>query len=170
MKALTLTEPYASLVMIGAKKIETRSWYTNYRGPIAIHAAKGMTGDDLRFALTNPAVSVPLGWGPYRWQADRVKEAFPVTRGKVIATATLVHCGEIGCNRAGWCGYYDRYGNSHENDWTGVRESERALGLYVDGRYAWILADVVRLPEPIPATGALGLWEWEPPAGLEGAA
>ena len=39
MKALTLHQPWASLIAIGAKKIETRSWATSYRGPLAIHAA-----------------------------------------------------------------------------------------------------------------------------------
>jgi hypothetical protein len=41
MKAISLTQPWATLVAIGAKRIETRSWATKYRGPIAIHAAKG---------------------------------------------------------------------------------------------------------------------------------
>ncbi|MFL5577327.1 MAG: ASCH domain-containing protein [Gemmatimonadaceae bacterium] len=41
MKALTLTQPWATLVAIGAKTIETRSWPTHYRGEVAIHAAKG---------------------------------------------------------------------------------------------------------------------------------
>jgi hypothetical protein len=35
MKVLTFTQPWATLVAIGAKRIETRSWYTNYRGPLA---------------------------------------------------------------------------------------------------------------------------------------
>ncbi len=39
MKAITLWQPWASLIAIGAKKIETRSWATKYRGPLAIHAA-----------------------------------------------------------------------------------------------------------------------------------
>lgn len=41
MKALSLTQPWATLVIIGAKKIETRSWYTGHRGTIYLHAAKG---------------------------------------------------------------------------------------------------------------------------------
>ena len=40
MKAITLTQPWATLVAIGAKRIETRSWRTFYRGPLAIHAGK----------------------------------------------------------------------------------------------------------------------------------
>lgn len=41
MKALSLTQPWATLVAIGGKRFETRSWSTKYRGPLAIHAAKG---------------------------------------------------------------------------------------------------------------------------------
>src|SRR5258708_5270609 len=40
VKALTLWQPWASLIAVGAKTIETRSWSTSYRGPLAIHAAK----------------------------------------------------------------------------------------------------------------------------------
>jgi len=39
VKALTLHQPWASLIAVGAKRIETRSWSTSYRGPLAIHAA-----------------------------------------------------------------------------------------------------------------------------------
>lgn len=39
MKVLSLTEPYATLVKKGIKKIETRSWKTNYRGKLYIHAS-----------------------------------------------------------------------------------------------------------------------------------
>lgn len=40
MKALTLHQPWASLIALGVKTVETRSWSTAYRGPLAIHAAK----------------------------------------------------------------------------------------------------------------------------------
>lgn len=39
MKALTIWQPWASLLACGGKRFETRSWATSYRGPIAIHAA-----------------------------------------------------------------------------------------------------------------------------------
>lgn len=39
-KALTLHQPWASLIALGVKTIETRSWSTKYRGPLAIHAGK----------------------------------------------------------------------------------------------------------------------------------
>ena len=43
MKVLTIKEPWASLIIEGYKKYEFRSWKTNYRGKILIHA--GMSCD-----------------------------------------------------------------------------------------------------------------------------
>lgn len=40
MKVLSIKEPFASLILNGMKKIETRSWKTNYRGELFIHASK----------------------------------------------------------------------------------------------------------------------------------
>ncbi len=54
MKALTLTQPWATLVAIGAKCIETRSWRTSYRGPLAIHAAKGFPKAAWNLCLGQP--------------------------------------------------------------------------------------------------------------------
>ena len=39
MKVLSLTEPYATLIKNGYKKMETRSWKTNYRGKLYIHSS-----------------------------------------------------------------------------------------------------------------------------------
>ena len=50
MKALTLTQPWASLVALGLKQVETRSWSTRYRGPLAIHAAKVFPSEARAFA------------------------------------------------------------------------------------------------------------------------
>ena len=37
MKALSIQEPWASLIIAGKKTIELRTWRTHYRGPILIH-------------------------------------------------------------------------------------------------------------------------------------
>ena len=50
-KTLTIAQPWATLVAIGAKQIETRSWQTNYRGDIAIHAGKGLVASGGRSGL-----------------------------------------------------------------------------------------------------------------------
>ena len=43
MKALSIRQPWAWLIVNGHKDIENRSWPTRFRGPVLIHAAKGMT-------------------------------------------------------------------------------------------------------------------------------
>ena len=56
MKALTIKEPWASLIVQGFKKYEFRSWKTNYRGKILIHA--GLSREDVdRFKDYNLDIS-----------------------------------------------------------------------------------------------------------------
>lgn len=50
MKALSLRRPWPWAVFSLDKDIENRDWYTSYRGPLAIHAAKGLTRDEMRGA------------------------------------------------------------------------------------------------------------------------
>lgn len=40
MKALSLKQPWAGMIARGQKTIETRTWSTSYRGPLAIHASQ----------------------------------------------------------------------------------------------------------------------------------
>ena len=40
MRAITIQQPWASLIMAGIKDVENRSWSTPHRGPLAIHAGK----------------------------------------------------------------------------------------------------------------------------------
>jgi hypothetical protein len=42
MKAISLIQPYGQLIIDGRKRIETRSWRTNYRGELYIHCSKGI--------------------------------------------------------------------------------------------------------------------------------
>lgn len=51
MKALTICQPYAEMIMLGDKRIENRTWPTTYRGPLLIHAGKSrdwLEADDER--------------------------------------------------------------------------------------------------------------------------
>lgn len=47
MKAITICQPYAHLILQGRKTCENRTWFTNYRGPIYIHAGKNLSWLDL---------------------------------------------------------------------------------------------------------------------------
>lgn len=69
MRAITLYQPWASLIADGRKTFETRSWDTRYRGPIAIHAGQRV---DAEYA-------VACGYKP---------EGLP--RGAIVAVARLV--------------------------------------------------------------------------------
>jgi hypothetical protein len=40
VKALSILQPYAWLIVQGIKPVENRTWYTGYRGPVLIHAGK----------------------------------------------------------------------------------------------------------------------------------
>lgn len=55
MKALSIRQPWAWLIIHGGKNIENRSWHTKFRGRFLVHAAKGMTNkeycDGLEFAM-----------------------------------------------------------------------------------------------------------------------
>ena len=51
MPAITLHQPWASLIAQGIKQFETRSWGTTYRGKLAIHAGKKHENDDRLLAL-----------------------------------------------------------------------------------------------------------------------
>ena len=48
MKAITLKQPWATLVAEGLKKYEFRSWRYNYRGEILIHAGAGVDKEAIK--------------------------------------------------------------------------------------------------------------------------
>lgn len=60
MKVLTIKQPYASLIKEGLKKYEFRSWKTNYRGEIYIHAGQGEDKKELE-RLKNLKLDYPHG-------------------------------------------------------------------------------------------------------------
>lgn len=51
MKALSIRQPWAWLILHGGKDVENRDWGTLYRGEIAIHSARGMTRDEYEMAV-----------------------------------------------------------------------------------------------------------------------
>lgn len=51
MKALSIRQPWAWLIVHGGKDIENRSWHTKHRGRFLVHAAKGMTSNEFTQAL-----------------------------------------------------------------------------------------------------------------------
>jgi hypothetical protein len=144
MRAITLHQPWATLVACGHKRVETRSWPTSYRGQIAIHAAKvippyaqEILDDDehIAFCLEESGIKpkdLPLG--------------------KIVAHGLLTNCLLMTADLVDRCEI--------------ERPKEFDLGDWSVGRYAWILSDVQRIWPPIPWKGAQGLWIYDGPLDI----
>lgn len=74
MKAITIKQPYATLIAEGLKEYEFRTWKTKYRGDILIHAGKGVDKEAMK-------------------RFEHLNLEYP--SGCIIATATLADCVEI---------------------------------------------------------------------------
>jgi activating signal cointegrator 1 len=154
VKTLTLTQPWATLCAIGAKTIETRGWNTAYRGPLAIHAAKGFGKADVALIQANDHFRRPLiAAGYLGMPIDAKSSARPMMDlplGAIVAVCELLNVHPTDANPILFA--------------TRERPQELLFGNFSSGRYAWLLGNIRRLPEPIPAIGALNLWNWVPPA------
>lgn len=162
MKAISLTQPWATLVAVGSKRIETRSWQTSYRGRLAIHASKGFPGEAKRLCEAS-GICAALGWprlpNPLTQEAldesARLIKSLPL--GAVIATCNLVACKFItsAMSPPAWPGELEL-----RQSMLPPPEPELNFGNYECGRYGWILKDIKALATPIPYKGALSLWEF----------
>ncbi len=85
--ALTVKDPWATLIAIGAKQIETRSYRTRYRGPIAIHSSKAFSREDQELCSQEP----------FRGTLDRADIHPPIDmpRGAIIAVVEIVGCEQV---------------------------------------------------------------------------
>jgi hypothetical protein len=85
MKALTIKQPWATLIVAGVKDIENRSWHTDYRGTIGIHSSAKMTRIEMEEACEFMESFVP------RFSAPRFRqEQFPT--GVLLGTVHIVDC------------------------------------------------------------------------------
>ena len=138
MRAISLWQPWATLIALGEKRIETRSWNPNYEGPILIHASKRWTREQQEI-ITRPVFRDALGdYG--------ITEPMPL--GGFVARGNLGACflsDEV----------YESEGGRLASRLQG---NESAFGDYSLGRWCWLIYDVVMLPELIPARGFQRLW------------
>lgn len=129
MKALTISQPFASLIADGEKWIENRSWLTNYRGPLAIHAGVGtqyLTKSELADYPTSCIVAV-----------CNLAECVSIQHIQKLASMYLPPA---------------LYRN------TGRTVREIIEHKHCEGPVLWILKDVRKLEHPIPCKGRQGLW------------
>jgi hypothetical protein len=144
VKALSLTQPWASLVAIGAKRIETRSWATHYRGPVAIHAAKGFPRECRDLVGVEPFRSALLAGIAHGRLARHESGELPL--GAIVAVARLTSCLRFTPDVVAQL--EAKYG-----------AVEMAFGAFGTGRYGFVLEGVQALETPIPCKGALGIWQ-----------
>lgn len=137
MKGLSLWQPWASLMAIGAKRYETRSWSTSYRGLVAIHAAQQWNEDLKSTARDNKHFWNTLVPSlPNRSLSDIPRGCF-IALGKLHRVlSTTTHAEAIPSEDT-------------EEFW---------FGDYSPGRFMWIFDGVWKLKEPVYAPGHQGLW------------
>ncbi len=152
MKALSLNQPYASLIAWGEKRFETRSWPTNMRGTIAIHAS----------------ASVPA-WARAAGETEEFRHAYKrndalgwrsLPRAAILCVADLVDCIPTDDTSPGGrlVTALKAVHGPHVKDKDTRLAREMYFGNYEPKRYAWRLDNVRVLPRPIECKGALGLW------------
>lgn len=137
MKALTLWQPWATLIALGAKQYETRSWSTEYRGLLAIHAARR----PIMIRELNEQIFDTLE------QHEQVIEHLPL--GAVVAIVRLVDIVPV-----------EQVTALATTD-PRIRDEELRFGNFSAGRYAWKLELERLAPEPIPTKGAQRPWDWD---------
>jgi hypothetical protein len=149
MKAISILQPWATLIVLGHKCIETRSWNTKYRGKIWIHASAGKQG--LRLIDTID---------PYSELCMQLlklnMEFYDYPLGAIIGQANLewTQRTEILSERL------QEKSNILIEHIMHSGKQELAFGDYSSGRFGWMLNDASELSKPIPAKGKLGIWDY----------
>lgn len=154
MMAVSLFQPFAMLMVIGAKVNETRSWPTSYRGTLWIHAGSKVLRECVEVRHEEPFRSILRGAGIERWQ--------DLPLGCVIGKVELVDCRKIISAR-------DAVPDPKDLEREGgfmlpPPMPELAFGDYTSGRYAWVTERHQRLNVPIPYKGQQRLFNIPPQA------
>lgn len=85
MKAISIRQPWAWLIVNGYKDIENRSWRTKYRGQVLIHASKGLTRKEFDEACMQVVdVIAPID----------IPDFDDLERGGIVGVATITDCVE----------------------------------------------------------------------------
>lgn len=160
MKVITLHQPWASLIAIGEKPFETRSWAppaSLIGRPIAIHAAARKVRAE---GITRPifeAFAPHLPGQMLMTQILTLLEGLPL--GAVVCTAILAAAYQCG----------DEISPGQVEVVKAISRGDDFVTLTIDpfgdfspGRWAWHLEDIRPFPKPIPAKGHQGFWNWTP--------
>ncbi len=143
MKALTIIQPWATLLATGKKYCETRSWKTNYRGEILIHA--GGTRFNYFSDVCQGRKDLATYFKDAGIESNAALQALPFKA--FVGKAVLINCVQIDSPMA------ELIRKQHPEEY--------AFGNFTPGRYAWVMKDAALFDKPIPASGKQGLWNWE---------
>lgn len=158
IKTISLLQPWASLILLGHKKIETRSWASLYRGPLAIHASasadKGLMALLEKDEVFQAGLEMALG-------EERAFDLAALPRGCVLGIVYLEDVLRIPVNKTTYQSKAARSANFRRGVTLPPAMPELAFGDFSPGRFAWILGRPHIFETPIPAKGALAVWEWE---------
>ena len=151
MRCISLWQPWASLVRAdeGFKTIETRSWQTSYRGPLALHASKKMDGELRRQCLQEPFLTMLKRAGFLSAKELPLGAVVAVCRLVDVVPTEWVTCDPLLTRRF-------QKGDSGR---VYIPFNEARFGNYANGRFAWLLDDIRVLDTPLPCNGAQGLFE-----------
>lgn len=138
MKAITICQPYAHLIVTGAKRVENRTWPTRYRGPLLIHAGKSRDWLDVQYDDAGCEYDAA-----YNIHIDTMD--FGAIVGRAVL-ADCVHRDTITADAMKGCGLAVRY------PWLDKHE-------HAEGPWCWVLVDVLRLEQAVPWRGAQGLFD-----------
>lgn len=172
LKALTIRQPWASLTAYGIKAIETRSQRMNYRGELLIHAGKGGTGIDPKsgYGVGNYDDDESLWRMTYDGEFG-YEVVGKAPRGAIIGAVQVTDCVRIVEDQGP---HFTPFNGPQDPDvilvapdlavgpraryWQGTQStditSQLPLGDFTPGRWAILLSDPVRLPEPVPCRGS----------------
>lgn len=139
---ISLWQPWASLLVGGEKRIETRGWPTKFRGRLAVHAGKRLDLDTCYEPRTSMALS-RLG----------IHRPSALPTGGVLGWVTIADCLKMtaSCSAALFPdGSVERNYLALDRD-ARLTDDERAFGNYAPRRYGWMTGTERRVLEnPIP--------------------
>lgn len=150
---LTLTEPWASLVVLGEKEWETRGWPTSYRGLLLIQAAKSMPRYAQEACLSEPFESVLHRHGrqfdvhPDSVGGAKAQRAFGFNFGAIIGAVELTDTART-----------EVLAEQFKRAGTPRAMRELTFGNYDYSRWAFRFAKPRQFAKTIPVRGALGIW------------
>lgn len=160
MKCISILQPWATLIIIGVKRLETRSWNTKFRGEILIHASKKFTNEQHDTCIFDPFYSKLLDTDFF----DETKPACGLPTGAIIGKVNLCHVVKSKyCFKDNEFEWTDYSKTGHPVIKFPITDQELAFGDYSPNRYGWLLSDPVQFANPIPAKGKLSIWDYDLP-------